>query len=101
MAICKSSHFRQQGKCEDRSLSSHYTAESQALKQQNVKTMGHLRSKDEHREEESDLETSLSSLYEIIISPVADLLEGPEIVICPEGRMFRIPFAAPNDANGK
>jgi len=100
MAICKSSHFRRHGECEDRSLSSLYAAESLTLEEQNVEAMRHLRSKDECREEESDLEANLSSLYKMIISPVADLLDDTEIVICPEGHMFRIPFAALKDVNG-
>lgn len=99
--IFKSSHFRQQGECEDRSLSKFCVAESPAFEEQADETMGHLRGEDKDGQEERDLEANLCLLYEIIIAPVADLLEGPEIVICPEGHMFRIPFAALKDANGR
>lgn len=36
----------------------------------------------------------------MIIAPVADLINGPEIIIIPEGGMFLIPFAALQDSSG-
>ena len=53
---------------------------------------------DQAREKKRDL--SLRRLHKAIIGPFADLIEGPEIIIVPEGEMFLIPFAALRDANG-
>ena len=101
MTIFKSSFSRQHVECEDRSLSSLCLAEFPALEEQVEETAEHFRRKQEDGQEESDLGDNLCMLYRIIIAPVADLLEGPEIVICPEGHMFRIPFATLMDANGR
>ena len=70
-------------KCEDRSLSetmptSHYD-ESEA---------------DLRGEETQDTIRRLQLCSKVIISPVADLLTEPEIVIIPERSLYRVPFAA-------
>ena len=41
------------------------------------------------------------SLYNCIFSSVFNLIEGPEIVIVPEGPLFLVPFAALQDGSGK
>ena len=61
---------------------------------------------DEHTEEESSkpsiqLETCLSTLYNIIIEPIADLLQGDELVIVPDGPLWLAPYAALMDADSK
>ena len=43
---------------------------------------------------------NLSQCYKLIISPVVDLLEGPEIIIVPDRTLYNIPFAALPDENG-
>ena len=48
-----------------------------------------------------DPEPSLPLLYKIIISPVADLLEEPEIIIVPDRCLYQVPFAALTDEGGK
>ena len=44
---------------------------------------------------------TLADCYKMIIAPVADLLQEPEIVIIPDGLLYPIPFAALKDDNGK
>ncbi|XP_078354224.1 tetratricopeptide repeat protein 28-like isoform X1 [Oculina patagonica] len=44
---------------------------------------------------------NLSLCHKLIIAPVADLLEGPEIIIVPEQSLYNIPFAALPDESGK
>ena len=44
-----------------------------------------------------DTETCLHLCYEMIIAPVADLLEEPEIIIVPDRCSYRVPFAALRD----
>ena len=44
---------------------------------------------------------TLSLCYKLIIAPVADLLEGPEIIIVPDRSLYNIPFAALPDESGK
>ena len=41
------------------------------------------------------------SLYNIIFSSVLNLIEGPEIVIVPEGPLVLVPFAVLQDGSGK
>ncbi|XP_020616417.1 tetratricopeptide repeat protein 28-like isoform X1 [Orbicella faveolata] len=44
---------------------------------------------------------NLPICYKLIIAPVADLLEGPEIIIVPDRALHSIPFAALTDESGK
>ena len=37
---------------------------------------------------------NLPLCYKLIVAPVADFLEGPEIVIVPDRSLYNIPFAA-------
>ncbi len=48
-----------------------------------------------------DPEPSLLLLYKTIISPVANLLEEPEIIIVPDRSLYQVPFAALTDEGGK
>ena len=43
----------------------------------------------------------LSLCYKLIIAPVGDLLESPEIIIVPDRSLYNIPFAALPDESGK
>ncbi|XP_078355956.1 uncharacterized protein LOC144640748 [Oculina patagonica] len=45
--------------------------------------------------------TSLTLFYKMLIDPVSDLLEGPEIIIVPDRSFYRVPFPALLDESGK
>ena len=44
---------------------------------------------------------NLSQCYEMIIEPVANLLVEPEIIIVPDRTLYKVPFSAFKDENGK
>ena len=44
---------------------------------------------------------NLSICYKLIIAPVKEFLEGPEIIIVPDRALYQIPFAALTDESGK
>jgi len=44
---------------------------------------------------------NLPICYKLIIAPVVDFLEGPEIIIVPDRALYQIPFAALTDKSGK
>ena len=44
---------------------------------------------------------NLPQCHKLIIAPVADLLDGSEIIIVPDRSLYNIPFAALPDENGK
>ena len=46
-------------------------------------------------------EKNLPLCYKLIIAPVADLLDGSEIIIVPDRSLYNIPFAALPDESGK
>ena len=46
-------------------------------------------------------EPNLTLFYEMLINPVSDLLEEPEIIIVPDRGLYRVPFPALLDGNGK
>ena len=49
----------------------------------------------------NDPAPSLTLFYEILINPVCDLLDEPEIIIVPDRGLYRVPFPALLDGNGK
>ena len=51
--------------------------------------------------EEEDPEPSLTLFHEMLINPVSDLLDEPEIIIVPDRNLYRVPFAALLDKKGK
>ena len=46
-------------------------------------------------------EPVLALCYQLIIAPVAELFEEPEIIIVPDGPLYKVPFAALSDESGK
>ena len=52
-------------------------------------------------DQEQEPTPTLELLYKIFITPVADLLDEPEILIVPDRSLYKIPFAALKDENGK
>ena len=74
--------------CEDRSLN-------------DVESLATLRLVEEEDEESQNSESSLSLFHRILISPVADLLEEPEIIIVPDRWLNQVPFPALTDEHGR
>ncbi|KAL9981540.1 hypothetical protein ACROYT_G010251 [Oculina patagonica] len=61
---------------------------------------------DEKSDEEScqpfvQPESSLSTLYNILFQPIADLVQGDELIIVPDGPLWLVPYAALMDADSK
>ena len=48
-----------------------------------------------------DPEPSLTLFYELLVSPVSDLLDEPEIIIVPDRNLYRVPFPALLNKSGK
>ncbi|XP_078354202.1 uncharacterized protein LOC144638811 [Oculina patagonica] len=53
------------------------------------------------KDNQDTLKRNLLLCHKLIIAPVADLIEGPEIIIVPERSLYNIPFAALPDECGK
>ena len=49
----------------------------------------------------NDPEPSLRLFYELLVNPVSDLLDEPEIIIVPDRNLYRVPFAALLNESGK
>ena len=56
---------------------------------------------EEEDEKSQEPEPNLSLYYNLIIAPVADLLVEPEIIFVPDRALYKVPFAALSDNNGK
>ena len=83
--------------CEDRSL-----CEFQLKQKSNQEEIHEsLRLVEDDDEEIQNAESDLSLCYKILIGPVADLLENPEIIIVPDAPLYQVPFAALTDKRGK
>ena len=74
--------------CEDRSLN-------------DVESLAALRLIEVDDEESQNSEWDLSMYYRILISPVADLLEEPEIIVVPDRALNQVPFPALTDERGR
>ena len=87
-------------KCEDRALFplDIYSCTKQELSQEDSQASPRLVEEDEHQE---DAPPSISQCYKMIIAPVADLLDEPEIIIVPDRVLYKVPFAALEDENEK
>ena len=48
-----------------------------------------------------DPEPSLILFYELLVHPVSDLLDEPEIIIVPDRSLYRVPFPALLNERGK
>ena len=77
-------------KCEDRSLELRdETPAIDTLDEQAESPSSHLNP------------TSLRKFYDLIISPIADLIRGNEVTLVPEGPLCLVPYAAFMDSNSK
>ena len=87
--------------CEDRSLfpsiAGHQTRESC---QEDSQAACRLIEEDEDDYQHTE-PPSLAECYQMIIAPVADLLDEPEIIIVPDRVLYKVPFAALQDESGK
>ncbi|XP_066017941.1 tetratricopeptide repeat protein 28-like [Pocillopora verrucosa] len=61
-----------------------------------------LLEEDEDKDKDKDKEviSSLSLCYKMFIAPVYDLLEEPEVIIVPDRRLYKVPFAALSEKEG-
>ena len=84
--------------CEDRSLN---TIKLQPLSPAQ-KSSARLRlvEEDEDEDEDEKVISSLSLCYKMFIAPVYDLLEEPEVIIVPDRRLYKVPFAALSEKEG-
>ena len=83
--------------CEDRSLAERYGGEfPSAARHSEVSRSANKTGECEH----GNLESMLKLIFKLTISNFADVIEGPEIVIVPEGLWFLIPFSALLDSSG-
>ena len=73
-------------RCEDRSLNDMLKLD--------------LRLVEEGDEDNEVSKPSLPLVYKMLIAPVKDLIEGPEIIVVPEGSLYQVPFAALSDKDG-
>ena len=48
-----------------------------------------------------DLERNLTLFYELLVNPVSNLLDEPEIIIVPDRNLYRVPFPALLNESGK
>ena len=92
-----------QEQCEDRSmLFSPYESSPPSSKPSQDDSSSALRLIEEGDDKTQETgPPTLADCYKMIIAPVADLLQEPEIVIIPDGLLYPIPFVALKDDNGK
>ncbi|CAH3162003.1 unnamed protein product [Pocillopora meandrina] len=84
--------------CEDRSLN---TIKLQPLSPAQ-KSSARLRlvEEDEDEDEDEKVISSLYLCYKMFIAPVYDLLDEPEVIIVPDRRLYKVPFAALSEREG-
>ncbi|XP_020606521.1 tetratricopeptide repeat protein 28-like [Orbicella faveolata] len=90
--------------CEDRSLLMFQAGQTDERKD-NPQTR--LLEEDDHDDGDAEVlldsasETTMRMWYKMIVAPVEDILDGSELIIVPEGLLYRVPLAALEDSSGK
>ena len=79
--------------CEDRSLND-IEPKLESCQEEGLERLRRGKDKD-------DPEPSLRLFYEILINPVSDLLDEPEVLIVPDRGLYRVPFPALLNESGK
>ena len=85
--------------CEDRSLSL-LKASNSTRKLAEEGSLAVYRPVEEEEEEDLQPVPTLAERYQMIISPVADFLDEPELMIVPDRVLYKVPFAALKDESG-
>ena len=89
-----------QEQCEDRSLS-FLKASDSTPEPAEEGSLTVYRPVEEEEEENLEPLPTLAERYKIIIAPVADFLDQPELLIFPDRVLYKVPFAALIDERGK
>ena len=85
--------------CEDRSLNEEEPTPKPAQEERQTDLPGSQQSQDQEDSQEG--EPILSLYYKLIIGPVVNLLQEPEIIIVPDRSLYQVPFAALTDESEK
>ena len=88
-----------QEQCEDRSLS-FLKANDSTREPAEEGSLTVYRPVEEEEEENLEPLPTLAERYKMIIAPVADFLDEPELVIVPDRVLYKVPFAALMDESG-
>ena len=96
-SLLRNFHVLPQEQCEDRSLFSSYA--NQLTNESDLgDSLSSLRTLLDEEEVNTDPEPlTLFQVYNMLIAPVNDLLEGSEIIVVPDRCLFQVPFAALHD----
>ena len=100
-SLLRNFHVLPQEQCEDRSLFSSYA--NQLTNEANLEdSLSSLRPLLDEEEVYTDTELpTLFQVYNMLIAPVSDLLEGSEIIVVPDRCFFQVPFAALHDESNR
>ena len=83
--------------CEDRSLNDNdIETNPNSCQEENPTTL-----RQDNPRNTDDPEPSLTLFYELLVNPVSDLLDKPEIIIVPDRNLYRVPFPALLNESGK
>ena len=92
-------HLLLQEQCDDRSLIP--SSKSHPVENSQRNSHAAFRLEEERADENQETPSHLALYYKLIIAPVADLLDEPEIIIVPDRILYEVPFAALKDESGK
>ena len=84
--------------CEDRSLGDNNNIETNPESSQEESPAPLRKDKPGNTD---DPEPSLKLFYELLVNPISDLLNEPEIIIVPDRNLYRVPFSALLSESGK
>ena len=85
--------------CEDRSLAFSKASDSTREPAEEGRLAAYRPVEEEEEENLQPLPTR-AERYRMIIAPVADFLDRPELIIVPDRALYKVPFAALTDENG-